>query len=45
VVALATGRADALSGRVLSVRDDLEDLVQRADDIRRDDRYALRLRR
>jgi NAD(P)-dependent dehydrogenase (short-subunit alcohol dehydrogenase family) len=42
-VLLASGRADALSGRFLSIFDDLGDLVRHADDIRRDDRYALRL--
>ena len=42
---LASGRADALSGRFLGVRDDLEDLARRAEDIRRDDTHALRVRR
>ena len=45
VVELATGRADALSGRFLHVLDDLDDLVARADEIAREDLYALRLRR
>jgi NAD(P)-dependent dehydrogenase (short-subunit alcohol dehydrogenase family) len=45
VVELATGRADALSGRFLHVLDDLDDLVARADEIVRDDKYALRFRR
>jgi NAD(P)-dependent dehydrogenase (short-subunit alcohol dehydrogenase family) len=45
VVELATGRADALSGRFLHVLDDLDDLVARADEISRDDLYALRFRR
>jgi NAD(P)-dependent dehydrogenase (short-subunit alcohol dehydrogenase family) len=45
VVELATGRADALSGRFLHVLDDLDDLIARADEISRDDVYALRLRR
>jgi hypothetical protein len=45
VVELATGRADALSGRFLHVLDDLDDLVARADEIARQDAYALRFRR
>jgi NAD(P)-dependent dehydrogenase (short-subunit alcohol dehydrogenase family) len=43
-VALATGRADALTGRFFGVNDDLDDLVRRAADIERDDLYTLRLR-
>jgi 3-oxoacyl-[acyl-carrier protein] reductase len=43
---LASGRADALSGRyVHAEHDDLEDLIRRADEIRRDDLNAIRLRR
>jgi NAD(P)-dependent dehydrogenase (short-subunit alcohol dehydrogenase family) len=45
VVALAAGGADALSGRYIRAGDDLADLVQHAEEIRRDDRLALRLRR
>jgi NAD(P)-dependent dehydrogenase (short-subunit alcohol dehydrogenase family) len=45
VAELATGRADALTGRFLHVLDDLDDLVNRADEIRADDLYALRFRR
>ena len=45
VVELATGRADALSGRFLHVLDDLDDLVARAEEIVRTDLYALRFRR
>jgi NAD(P)-dependent dehydrogenase (short-subunit alcohol dehydrogenase family) len=45
VVELATGRADALSGRFLHVLDDLDDLVARADEISNEDGYALRFRR
>jgi NAD(P)-dependent dehydrogenase (short-subunit alcohol dehydrogenase family) len=41
---LASGRADALSGRYLTVHDDVAGLVARADEIRRDDLYTLRLR-
>jgi NAD(P)-dependent dehydrogenase (short-subunit alcohol dehydrogenase family) len=44
VVALASGRADALSGRFITVRDDLDDLIARADAIARDDLHVLRLR-
>jgi NAD(P)-dependent dehydrogenase (short-subunit alcohol dehydrogenase family) len=41
---LASGAADALSGRYLNVRDDVRELVRRAADIERDDLYTLRLR-
>lgn len=43
-VRLATGQADALSGRYLHVRVDLDDLIQRADEIKQKDLYALRFR-
>jgi hypothetical protein len=43
-VVLASGRADAMSGPVVSGRDDFEDLVRDAEAIRRADRYALRVR-
>jgi hypothetical protein len=42
-VVLASGRADGLSGRFLSIFDDIDDLIRRAADIQRDDLYALRL--
>jgi hypothetical protein len=45
VVTLASGRADRLTGRFISVRDDVEDLIRRADDIHRKDLYSVRLRR
>ena len=44
VVALASGRADRLSGRHLSVTDDLGALLTRIDQIERDDLHTLRLR-
>jgi len=44
VVYLAAGLADALSGRYLTVYDDLPALVARAVEIQRDDLYTLRLR-
>jgi NAD(P)-dependent dehydrogenase (short-subunit alcohol dehydrogenase family) len=44
VVTLASGRADALSGRYLTAYDDVEELIGRADDIQRDDLRLLRLR-
>jgi NAD(P)-dependent dehydrogenase (short-subunit alcohol dehydrogenase family) len=44
VLFLASGRADALSGRYISVDDDLAEMVQRAEEIRRDELYTLRLR-
>jgi len=45
VARLASGHADALTGRLIHVHDDLDDLVRRADAIRKDDLYTLRLRR
>jgi NAD(P)-dependent dehydrogenase (short-subunit alcohol dehydrogenase family) len=46
VRALASGRADALSGRYIHAEhDDVDDLVARADEIARDDLNAIRLRR
>jgi NAD(P)-dependent dehydrogenase (short-subunit alcohol dehydrogenase family) len=45
IVALASGAADELSGRLLHTLDDLETLLARQEEIRRDDLYALRLRR
>jgi NAD(P)-dependent dehydrogenase (short-subunit alcohol dehydrogenase family) len=44
VVQLASGRGDSLSGRHLSVDDDLELLLGRVDEIRRDDLCTLRVR-
>jgi NAD(P)-dependent dehydrogenase (short-subunit alcohol dehydrogenase family) len=44
IVQLAAGRADVLSGRYLTVHDDLTALVDRAGEIQRDDLYTLRLR-
>ena len=44
VVWLATGRADQLSGRYLTVDDNLETLVTRADEIQQADLYTLQLR-
>jgi NAD(P)-dependent dehydrogenase (short-subunit alcohol dehydrogenase family) len=44
VVFLASGRADALSGCYISVRDDVADMVRRAEEIRRDALHTLRLR-
>jgi NAD(P)-dependent dehydrogenase (short-subunit alcohol dehydrogenase family) len=46
VRALASGRADALSGRYIHAEhDDVDDLVARVDEIRRGDLNAIRLRR
>jgi 3-oxoacyl-[acyl-carrier protein] reductase len=46
VRALASGRADALSGRYIHAEhDDLDDLIRRADEIRDRDRNAIRLQR
>jgi NAD(P)-dependent dehydrogenase (short-subunit alcohol dehydrogenase family) len=44
LVALASGRADVLSGRYLTVHDDLDAYISRAEEIERDDLYTLRLR-
>jgi NAD(P)-dependent dehydrogenase (short-subunit alcohol dehydrogenase family) len=41
---LASGRADALTGRHISVSDDETDLLRRADEIQQNDLYTLRLR-
>lgn len=41
---LASGKADALSGRYIDVDDDLDALLLHADVIERDDLYTLRLR-
>jgi NAD(P)-dependent dehydrogenase (short-subunit alcohol dehydrogenase family) len=41
---LVSGGADSLSGRFIHVRDDEEALVRRAEDIRRDNLYALTVR-
>jgi 3-oxoacyl-[acyl-carrier protein] reductase len=46
VVALASGRADALAGRYIHAEhDDIDDLIARADEIERDDLNAIRLQR
>jgi NAD(P)-dependent dehydrogenase (short-subunit alcohol dehydrogenase family) len=46
VRALASGRGDALSGRYIHAEhDDVDELAARADEIRRDDLNAIRLRR
>jgi len=45
VVALASGRTDVLTGRFLDAGSDLAEMVSRAEEIRRDDLLALRLRR
>ena len=44
VVALASGHADALSGRYIDAASDLSALMGQAEEIVRDDRYTLRLR-
>jgi NAD(P)-dependent dehydrogenase (short-subunit alcohol dehydrogenase family) len=44
VLLLASGRADALSGRFISVRYDLADMIARSEAIRENDLYTLRLR-
>ncbi len=43
---LASGRADALAGRYIHAEhDDIEDLIERADELREQDLNAIRLRR
>jgi NAD(P)-dependent dehydrogenase (short-subunit alcohol dehydrogenase family) len=44
VLWLASGKADSLSGRVFSVHDDRQAILERADEIARDELYLLRLR-
>lgn len=43
VTFLASGALDDLSGRVFSARDDMETILARCDEIRREGQYALRL--
>ena len=45
VLFLASGRGDALSGRFLHALDDFEELAERADEIRRNNLFAVRLLR
>jgi NAD(P)-dependent dehydrogenase (short-subunit alcohol dehydrogenase family) len=45
IALLAAGAADELNGRLLHALDDVEMLLERIDEIRRDDLYAPRLRR
>ena len=46
VVALASGRADALAGRYIHAEhDDIDDLIARADDVQQNDLNAIRLQR
>ena len=45
VVFLASGAANALSGRFLHALDDWEALARRADELERDDLYVMRLRK
>ncbi len=44
MLCLASGKADALSGRYIDVDDDLDALLQQAQAIERDGLYTLRLR-
>jgi hypothetical protein len=41
---LASGKADALSGCVLSAEENWDEMVNRAEEIRREQMYVLRLR-
>ncbi len=45
VVQLASGRADALTGRFIDVSDDLPRLLERLDEVKRDNLYTLRVRK
>ncbi len=44
VLQLVSGQADALSGRFISVEDDINALLQGVDEIKQRDLYTLRLR-
>ena len=44
VVTIATGRVDPLAGRFLHVLDDLDELLEHAEEVRDQDLYTLRLR-
>jgi hypothetical protein len=44
VCLLASGRADALTGRFISVAYDVEELIARAEEIEQSSLYTLRLR-
>jgi NAD(P)-dependent dehydrogenase (short-subunit alcohol dehydrogenase family) len=44
VLRLASGEADALSGCMISIEDDLGDMVRRAEAVKRDELYVLRRR-
>ena len=43
VVWLATGQGDVLTGRYISAKEDLNALVQRAEQVQQEDLYTLRL--
>jgi NAD(P)-dependent dehydrogenase (short-subunit alcohol dehydrogenase family) len=43
VAVLASGRADALSGRYISMEDDIDELIDHAEEIRRADSHVLKL--
>ena len=45
IVDVASGRADALSGRYIAIEDDLDALIERAEEVRRDNLQALKLER
>src|SRR5207302_8270975 len=45
VLFLASGKADGLNGRLFSVKEDLEEIVRRAEDVEKGDLYLLRSRR
>jgi hypothetical protein len=44
VLFLASGKADALNGRLFSVNEDLDEMVRRTDEVQREELYLLRLR-
>jgi NAD(P)-dependent dehydrogenase (short-subunit alcohol dehydrogenase family) len=44
VLFLASGKADGLNGRLFSVHEDTEEIVRRAEEVKRGDLYSLRLR-
>jgi hypothetical protein len=45
VLEIASGRADALSGRYIAIEDDLEALVEHAAEVQRQNLHALKVQR
>jgi hypothetical protein len=45
ILDLASGKANLLSGRFLSINDDLDDLINRASELEKNSHYMLRLQK